>query len=236
MSSFGSGGLCTSDRALALLALEWAWRCWLFMPLATLRLLLSHYNRRSTSCLFCGRSYLPKGHSKGPDAVGGAKAIRSVLFSLSAISLDPLTAVRSSFCHPRRHSSYHCRKDSTANTRPAPLLHPWRSERPFSQRYPLQFCDLSVYIPAPRYFPWSIHIKNTAITRPFRQAGPATNTPHKPQSESLDRRPLAGPALSPSGMVVKEDGTKWACQSCLKGHRVSGCTHTGKWPPLDAGI
>jgi hypothetical protein len=29
-------------------------------------------------------------------------------------------------------------------------------------------------------------------------------------------------------MVVKEDGTKWACQSCLKGHRVSGCTHTGK--------
>lgn len=27
-------------------------------------------------------------------------------------------------------------------------------------------------------------------------------------------------------MVVKEDGTKWACASCLKGHRVSGCTHT----------
>ncbi|CAK4031217.1 Copper resistance [Lecanosticta acicola] len=26
-------------------------------------------------------------------------------------------------------------------------------------------------------------------------------------------------------MVVKDDGTKWACQSCLKGHRVSGCTH-----------
>lgn len=26
MSSFGSGGLCTSDRALALLALDWAWR------------------------------------------------------------------------------------------------------------------------------------------------------------------------------------------------------------------
>lgn len=26
-------------------------------------------------------------------------------------------------------------------------------------------------------------------------------------------------------MVVKEDGTKWACGSCLKGHRVSGCTH-----------
>ncbi|PNS14172.1 Metal-binding regulatory protein cuf1 [Sphaceloma murrayae] len=29
-------------------------------------------------------------------------------------------------------------------------------------------------------------------------------------------------------MVVKEDGTKWACQSCLKGHRVSGCTHTDR--------
>jgi len=36
----------------------------------------------------------------------------------------------------------------------------------------------------------------------------------------------------PAGMVVKEDGTKWACSSCLKGHRVSGCTHTGlSFPP-----
>lgn len=29
-------------------------------------------------------------------------------------------------------------------------------------------------------------------------------------------------------MVVREDGTKWACSSCLKGHRVSGCTHTDR--------
>ncbi|KXL44571.1 hypothetical protein M433DRAFT_149096 [Acidomyces richmondensis BFW] len=29
-------------------------------------------------------------------------------------------------------------------------------------------------------------------------------------------------------MVIKSDGTKWACQSCLKGHRVSGCTHTDR--------
>ncbi|KXT04394.1 hypothetical protein AC578_3574 [Pseudocercospora eumusae] len=29
-------------------------------------------------------------------------------------------------------------------------------------------------------------------------------------------------------MVVRADGTKWACQSCLKGHRVSGCTHTDR--------
>ncbi|KAI7245861.1 hypothetical protein KC365_g61 [Hortaea werneckii] len=29
-------------------------------------------------------------------------------------------------------------------------------------------------------------------------------------------------------MVVKSDGTKWACQSCLKGHRVSGCNHTDR--------
>ncbi|KAK4579899.1 hypothetical protein LTR86_000100 [Recurvomyces mirabilis] len=29
-------------------------------------------------------------------------------------------------------------------------------------------------------------------------------------------------------MVIKADGTKWACQSCLKGHRVSGCTHTDR--------
>lgn len=29
-------------------------------------------------------------------------------------------------------------------------------------------------------------------------------------------------------MVIREDGTKWACQSCLKGHRVSGCTHTDR--------
>jgi hypothetical protein len=63
------------------------------MPQRLVRLLLFHYHRRSTSCLFCGRSHLPKGHSKGPDAVGGAKAIRSVLFFISA-SLDPLTAVR----------------------------------------------------------------------------------------------------------------------------------------------
>lgn len=33
-------------------------------------------------------------------------------------------------------------------------------------------------------------------------------------------------------MVVREDGTKWACQSCLKGHRVSGCTHLGMSPSL----
>jgi hypothetical protein len=64
-----------------------AWRFALFMPQRLVRLLLFHYHRRSTSCLFCGRSHLPKGHSKGPDAVGGAKAIRSVLFFISA-SLD----------------------------------------------------------------------------------------------------------------------------------------------------
>ncbi|KAK5123610.1 hypothetical protein LTR85_002648 [Meristemomyces frigidus] len=29
-------------------------------------------------------------------------------------------------------------------------------------------------------------------------------------------------------MVLKSDGTKWACQSCLKGHRVSGCNHTDR--------
>ncbi|KAF2726166.1 hypothetical protein K431DRAFT_3116 [Polychaeton citri CBS 116435] len=29
-------------------------------------------------------------------------------------------------------------------------------------------------------------------------------------------------------MVVREDGSKWACSSCLKGHRVSGCTHTDR--------
>ncbi|WPH00927.1 Hypothetical protein R9X50_00376100 [Acrodontium crateriforme] len=29
-------------------------------------------------------------------------------------------------------------------------------------------------------------------------------------------------------MVVKPDGTKWACLSCLKGHRVSGCNHTDR--------
>lgn len=188
--SFGSGGLCTSDRALALLALDLGLAAVRALHArATLRLLLLHYNRRSTACLFCGRSYLPKGHSKGPDAVGGAKAIRSVLFFLSAISLDPLTAVRSSFCHPRRHSSYHCRKDSTANIRPAPLLHLWRSERPFSQRYPLQFCHLSVYIPAPRYFPWFIRIQNTAITRPSPSGRPCDQ--HPPQTAIRIARPTS---------------------------------------------
>ncbi|KAK3114346.1 hypothetical protein LTR53_007433 [Teratosphaeriaceae sp. CCFEE 6253] len=29
-------------------------------------------------------------------------------------------------------------------------------------------------------------------------------------------------------MVIKSDGTKWACSSCLKGHRVSGCTHADR--------
>jgi len=29
-------------------------------------------------------------------------------------------------------------------------------------------------------------------------------------------------------MVVKADGSKWACSSCLKGHRVSGCNHTDR--------
>lgn len=88
--------------------------CGLFMAQTTLHLLLSHYYRRSTTCLFCGRSYLPKGHSKGPDVVGGAKAIRSVLFSLSAASLDPLTAVR------RRRFAIHAgtRHTTVARTRP----------------------------------------------------------------------------------------------------------------------
>jgi hypothetical protein len=170
-----------------------AWRFALFMPQRLVRLLLFHYHRRSTSCLFCGRSHLPKGHSKGPDAVGGAKAIRSVLFFISA-SLDlpsPLSAP--SFCHPRRHSSYHCREDSTANIRPALLLHLWRSERPFSQRYPLQFCDLSVYTPAPRYFHWFISIKNTAITRPTPSGRPcdqhATKTAYRIARPTYHRRP-----------------------------------------------
>lgn len=33
-------------------------------------------------------------------------------------------------------------------------------------------------------------------------------------------------------MVVKEDGSKWACRTCLLGHRVSSCDHTGKSVPL----
>jgi len=28
-----------------------------------------------------------------------------------------------------------------------------------------------------------------------------------------------------------DDGHKWACDSCIRGHRVSGCKHTGKKPP-----
>lgn len=31
------------------------------------------------------------------------------------------------------------------------------------------------------------------------------------------------------GMVIKQDGSKWACRTCLLGHRVSRCDHTGKW-------
>ncbi|CAD0046280.1 unnamed protein product, partial [Aureobasidium pullulans] len=33
-------------------------------------------------------------------------------------------------------------------------------------------------------------------------------------------------------MVVKEDGSKWACRTCLLGHRVSSCDHTGKSIPF----
>lgn len=165
------------------------------MPQTTLRLLLSHYYRRSTSCLFCGRSHLPKGHSKGPDAVGGAKAIRSVLFFISAASIHPPHRCPPwSFCHPRRPLVIPtCRKDSTANIRPALLPHLWRSERPFSQRYPLQFCDRSVYILAPRYFLWFISIKNTAITRPTPSGRPcdkhSTQTAYRIARPTYHRRP-----------------------------------------------
>lgn len=122
-----------------------------------------------------------------------------------------------------------CRKDSTANIRPALLPHLRRSERPFSQRYPLQFCDLSVYTPAPRYFHWFISIKNNCNNKahPVRPALRQTINTNRISNRSTDVPPPA-PLSIPSGMVVKEDGTKWACQSCLKGHRVSGCTHTGK--------
>ena len=34
----------------------------------------------------------------------------------------------------------------------------------------------------------------------------------------------------------KQDGSKWACQSCLKGHRVSGCTHTGMLRRVSASL
>lgn len=59
--------------------------------------------------------------------------------------------------------------------------------------------------------------------------GHITSRSHRaPQNRAPAAPSCAGIRLEPvSGMVVKEDGTKWACQSCLKGHRVSGCTHTG---------
>ncbi|KAK5049753.1 hypothetical protein LTR16_010936, partial [Cryomyces antarcticus] len=31
--------------------------------------------------------------------------------------------------------------------------------------------------------------------------------------------------LEPSVMVVDEHGAKWACDACLKGHRVTNCHH-----------
>jgi hypothetical protein len=103
-----------SHLTLVLVCVAWRFAS-AFMPQRLVHLLLSHYHRRSTSCLFCGRSHLPKGHSKGPDAVGGAKAIRSVLFFISAASIHPLTAVRPGrFAIHAGHSSYQL----AARTRP----------------------------------------------------------------------------------------------------------------------
>ena len=53
-------------------------------------------------------------------------------------------------------------------------------------------------------------------------------------NDSLGRlEPPATTALGRDrpGMPVI-DGEKWACSSCIKGHRVSGCTHAGM-PPID---
>lgn len=172
--------------------------CGLFHATTTLHLLLLHYYRRSTTCLFCGRSYLPKGHSKGPDVVGGAKAIRSVLFSLSTASLDPLTAVR---CRFAIHAG--TRHTTVARTRPRTSAPPCCCISGVLKD-PFRKDTLSNFVIS--LFTYQLHAiflglflsKTLQQQGPPRQAGPATKPPHKPHSESLDRRTLAGPALSPS--------------------------------------
>ena len=47
---------------------------------------------------------------------------------------------------------------------------------------------------------------------------------HRSAARSQLRRPRSA-VVSPGMPVI--DGEKWACSSCIKGHRVSGCNHTG---------
>ena len=100
MSSLLARGACWPVLTIAL-AVWHHWfvglaffECGLFMAQTTLHLLLSHYYRRSTTCLFCGRSYLPKGHSKGPDVVGVPRpyALCSFLYP-PPLDLSPPVAV-----------------------------------------------------------------------------------------------------------------------------------------------
>lgn len=32
-------------------------------------------------------------------------------------------------------------------------------------------------------------------------------------------------------VIQSEDGEKYACDACVRGHRVSSCTHKGTLPP-----
>ena len=65
--------------------------------------------------------------------------------------------------------------------------------------------------------------------RAFLFSSPFAARPAKVQPRRVC--PL-GPRLGPSfeGMLI--NGEKFACESCVKGHRVSNCTHSGKFRPL----
>lgn len=161
----------------------------------TLRLLLSHYYRRSTSCLFCGRSHLPKGHSKGPDAVGGAKAIRSVLFFISAASIHPLTAVRPGrFAIHAGHSSYQL----AARTRPRTSAPPCSRisgvlKDLFRKDTPSNFVISLFTHQLHAIFIGSFLSKTTAITRPIPSGRPcdkqSTQTAYRIARPTYHRRP-----------------------------------------------
>lgn len=61
---------------------------------------------------------------------------------------------------------------------------------------------------------------------------PPTEQSHRchPDESSINQPYQARrPSISP-GMLI--DGQKWACEACIRGHRVSSCKHHGIYPSL----
>lgn len=179
LGSVRSDRTCTFSIGL----LAWRSKCGLFMPqrLSVLSSLTTIVFRQLVC--FVVTHICPKAIRKAPTLSVCQGHTLCALFSIRRLLISHRPSL--SFCHPRRHPSYHRRKDSTATPRlPRSCISGVPKDR--FRKDTLHFV-ISVYIPAPRYFPWSFSAQNTAITRPNPPGRPCDEPP--PQTASSRARP-----------------------------------------------